>query len=63
MAGMQMANGSPRLPQVADCLTMNKQPRPSTRIDHIQMVSGHSSPSKVVAIDGMDDEAIKKAFE
>lgn len=27
--------------------------------DHIQIESGHSSPSKVVAIQGMDDEAIK----
>jgi uncharacterized protein len=28
----------------------------------IQIKSGHSSPSKVVTINGMDDEAIKKAF-
>jgi len=31
--------------------------------DDIEVVSGHSSPSKVIAITGMDDEAIKKAFE
>jgi uncharacterized protein (TIGR00251 family) len=28
-----------------------------------EVVSGQSSPSKIVAITGMDDEAIKKAFE
>ena len=31
--------------------------------DAIEVVSGHSSPSKVIAITGMDDEAIKKSFE
>ena len=31
--------------------------------DDIEVVSGHSSPSKVIAIIGVDDEAIKKAFE
>jgi len=31
--------------------------------DDIEVVSGHSSPSKVIAITGMDDEAIKKAFD
>jgi len=31
--------------------------------DDIMVVSGHSSPSKVIAIAGMDDEAIKKAIE
>ncbi len=31
--------------------------------DDIEVVSGHSSPSKIVAITGMDDEAIKKSFE
>lgn len=31
--------------------------------DDIEVVSGHSSPSKVVAINGMNDEAIEKAFE
>ncbi|MFM1903038.1 MAG: hypothetical protein RLZZ440_938 [Planctomycetota bacterium] len=30
--------------------------------DAIQIESGHSSPSKIVAITGMDDEAIKTAF-
>lgn len=30
--------------------------------DDIKIESGHSSSSKVVAIDGMDDEAIKKAL-
>ncbi len=29
--------------------------------DDIKVVSGHSSPSKVVAVSGVDDEAIKKA--
>ncbi len=29
--------------------------------DDIRVVSGHSSPSKVVAISGIDGEAIKKA--
>ncbi len=29
--------------------------------DDIKVVSGHSSPSKVVTINGMSDEAIKKA--
>jgi len=29
----------------------------------IEIESGHSSPSKIVAISGLDDEAIKKAFE
>ena len=28
----------------------------------IVVVSGHSSPAKVVAVDGMDDEAIRAAF-
>jgi uncharacterized protein (TIGR00251 family) len=28
----------------------------------IEVVSGHSSPSKVIAITGMDDEAISTAF-
>jgi uncharacterized protein (TIGR00251 family) len=31
--------------------------------DDIEVVSGYSSPSKVIAITGMDDDAIKKAFE
>jgi len=31
--------------------------------DDIVVESGHSSPSKVISITGMDDEAIKKAFE
>lgn len=30
--------------------------------DDIEVVSGHSSPSKLIAIGGMDDETIKKAF-
>ncbi|RLS84770.1 MAG: DUF167 domain-containing protein [Planctomycetota bacterium] len=30
--------------------------------DDVSVVSGHSSPAKVMAIAGMDDEAIKKAF-
>lgn len=30
--------------------------------DDIQIESGHSSPSKIVAINGMDHEAIKKAI-
>ncbi len=30
--------------------------------DDIIVVSGHSSPAKVVAIAGTDDETIKKAF-
>ena len=28
----------------------------------IAVVSGHGSPAKVVAIDGIDDEAIRQAF-
>jgi hypothetical protein len=28
----------------------------------IAVVSGHGSPAKVMAIDGMDDEAIRAAF-
>ena len=28
----------------------------------IAVVSGHGSPAKVVAVDGMDDEAIRQAF-
>lgn len=28
----------------------------------IAVVSGHGSPAKVVAVDGMDDEAIRAAF-
>jgi uncharacterized protein len=28
----------------------------------IAVVSGHSSPAKIVAIDGVDDEAIRQAF-
>ena len=28
----------------------------------ITVVSGHGSPAKVVAVDGMDDEAIRQAF-
>jgi len=31
--------------------------------DDIMVVSGHSSPSKVIAVAGMDDDAINKAFE
>ena len=31
-------------------------------MDDIKVVSGHSSPSKVLAINGMDDERIKKAI-
>jgi uncharacterized protein len=30
--------------------------------DAIKIESGHASPSKVIAITGMDDEAIKKTF-
>jgi uncharacterized protein (TIGR00251 family) len=30
--------------------------------DDIEVVSGQSSPSKVIAVTGMDDEAIKKAL-
>jgi len=30
--------------------------------DAIAVISGHSSPSKVLAIDGLDDAAIEKAF-
>jgi len=30
--------------------------------DDIEVESGRTSPSKIVAITGMDDEAIKKAF-
>ena len=30
--------------------------------DNIEIESGHSSPSKVFTIDGMENEAIKKAF-
>jgi uncharacterized protein (TIGR00251 family) len=30
--------------------------------DDISVVSGHSSPAKLVAISGIDDETIKKAF-
>jgi len=28
----------------------------------IAVVSGHASPAKVVAVDGMDDDAIRQAF-
>jgi uncharacterized protein (TIGR00251 family) len=28
----------------------------------IAVVSGHGSPAKIVAVDGMDDEAIRQAF-
>ncbi len=31
--------------------------------DDIEVVSGHSSPLKVIAVAGLDDETIKKAFE
>lgn len=31
--------------------------------DDIEIESGHSSPSKIIAIEGMDDAAIHKAFE
>lgn len=31
--------------------------------DAVEIESGHSSPSKIVAINGLDDEAIKKSFE
>jgi uncharacterized protein (TIGR00251 family) len=30
--------------------------------DDIMVVSGHSSPTKVLAVSGMDDEALKKAI-
>jgi len=29
----------------------------------IEVLSGHSSPSKVIAINGIDDEAIRSTFE
>ena len=29
----------------------------------IEVLSGHSSPSKIIAINGLDDEAIRKVFE
>ena len=29
----------------------------------IAVVSGHGSPAKVVAVDGMDDETIRQAFD
>ena len=32
-------------------------------IDAIEIESGHSSPSKIIAINGLDDEAIRKVFE
>ena len=44
---------------VVDLLSMKL----SVNTDDIEVVSGHSSPSKVIAITGMDDDAIKKAFE
>jgi uncharacterized protein (TIGR00251 family) len=28
----------------------------------ISVVSGHGSPAKIVAVDGMDDEALRQAF-
>ena len=31
--------------------------------DDIEVESGRSSPSKVIAVTGMDDDAIKKAFK
>jgi uncharacterized protein (TIGR00251 family) len=31
--------------------------------DDIEVVSGYSSPSKGIAITGMDDQAIRRAFE
>ena len=31
--------------------------------DDIEVLSGHSSPSKVIAVNGIDDEAIRKVFE
>lgn len=31
--------------------------------DEIEVVSGHSSPSKVLAINGIDEETLKKALE
>jgi uncharacterized protein (TIGR00251 family) len=31
--------------------------------DDIEVVSGRSSPSKVIAITGIEDDAIKKAFK
>jgi len=31
--------------------------------DAIQIESGHASPSKVITVTGLDDGAIKKAFE
>ena len=30
--------------------------------DDLMVVSGHSSPAKVVAVSGMDDETIQRAF-
>ena len=30
--------------------------------DDVIVVSGHASPSKIVAVSGMDDETIKKGF-
>jgi uncharacterized protein (TIGR00251 family) len=36
--------------------------RLSISTDDIEVVSGHSSPSKVIAITGIDDEAIKVAL-
>jgi uncharacterized protein YggU (UPF0235/DUF167 family) len=31
--------------------------------DDIEVLSGHASPLKVITINGIDDEAIKKSFE
>ena len=31
--------------------------------DAIDIESGHSSPAKIIAITGMDEEAIRKVFE
>ena len=36
--------------------------RLGTDASSITVVSGHGSPAKIVAVDGMDDEAIRAAF-
>jgi uncharacterized protein (TIGR00251 family) len=36
--------------------------RHSVDASSIAVVSGHGSPAKVVAVEGMDDEAIRQAF-
>jgi len=52
----------PPSPNPAPGLVRAFAERLGTDTSSIAVVSGHSSPAKVLEVDGMDDEAIREAF-